>query len=58
MGMIISQMLMCEVLTTEINCSGWELNAEYEFKIWSHKVVAVHTFISERHGSSLKQGDV
>lgn len=37
--MIISRMLMCEVLTIETNCSGWGLNAEYEFKIWPQERV-------------------
>lgn len=39
-------MLMCEMLTMETKCS--ELNAEYKFRIWSHKLVG-HTSRLERH---------
>lgn len=39
LGMIISRMLMCEVLTIETNCCGWGLNAEYEFNTLPHELL-------------------
>lgn len=44
LGMIISQMLMCEVPTKETNRSEQGLNAEYEFEVWLHTLVAGHPF--------------
>lgn len=46
-------MLMYEVLTIETNSSGWGLNAECEFKIWSRELIVEHLVRSERHCRAL-----
>lgn len=49
---------MCEVLTIETNCSGYGLNAEYEFMIWPHKPVVKQPIRCERHGRAGAQSPV